>query len=72
MSTEARLTAVEKATALVDEALAVLDAARVKNERVHGALRKARTECNTHMHELTHINRQHKERVRECRRSTSL
>jgi hypothetical protein len=67
----ARLEAVAKATALVDEALAVLDEAEVRNGRVLGALTKARTECSTHEHELMHIQQKHEERKRECRRSVS-
>jgi len=67
----ARLEAVAKATALVDEALAVLDGAEVRNGRVLGMLMKARTECSAHEHELTHIQQKHEERKRECRRSAS-
>jgi hypothetical protein len=72
MSTaEARLEAVAKATALLDEALALLDEAEVRNGRVLGMLMKARTECSTHERELTHIQQKHEERKRECRRSAS-
>lgn len=70
MSTaQSRLEAVAKATALVDEALAVLDEAEVRNGRVLGTLMKARTECSTHEHELKHVLRKTEEREREqCRR----
>jgi predicted NAD/FAD-binding protein len=72
MSTaEARLDAVAKATALIDEALAVLDEAEVRNGRVLGTLTKARTECSMHERELMYVQQKHEERKRECRRSAS-
>jgi flagellar biosynthesis chaperone FliJ len=65
VDTEQRLEAVAKATALVDDALATLDAAQVHNGKLLGALTKARHECSTHQHELEHIVSRQNERNRK-------